>query len=258
MPEFRRIEAGAPLPPLARGECHIWWGGTALAQPHLLDWLSDRERQRWSALRQAGDRDLYLVAHALARGAMASIAGVAPSKLEFTQTCKHCGGAHGKPRLRHPALPLELSLSHSGSWAVAALAFDVPLGIDVERITPWFGQAEAAGLILSPAERARAGPAQGTQRPEALARLWTRKEAALKATGDGLLVEPSQLTMSAPGEAPALLGWNEAAMPLEPVHLRALEVDEDHAACLATIGAALRVHHQDGASLLQALSCAPL
>ncbi len=90
---------------------------------------------------------------------------------------------HGCPRLTaHPAW--QFSLSHSGDWAVCALA-DAPVGIDVERVRPvridalarrYFTEQEAALLITLP----------DTERQIAFFRLWTAKESVLKAQGIGL------------------------------------------------------------------------
>lgn len=83
-------------------------------------------------------------------------------------------GPYGKPYL--PGGP-EFSLSHGGELAVLLLA-DAPCGVDVERC----GREPAAAMrsrVLTAAEQASGRP---------FAWLWTRKEAALKLDGRGLVL----------------------------------------------------------------------
>ncbi|MEW6167301.1 MAG: 4'-phosphopantetheinyl transferase superfamily protein [Pseudomonadota bacterium] len=86
----------------------------------------------------------------------------------------------GKPRLD---LPLDFSLSHCAGRVVCALCEGGPVGVDVEPL----GDARAADFphYLHPAEQAWAGA-----EPARFYALWTRKEAVVKAAGDGLLRLP--------------------------------------------------------------------
>lgn len=99
----------------------------------------------------------------------------------------------GKPQLltwapRRQALP-QFSVSHSGRWALIALSADQAVGVDAEA----WASASTPGLVsavcasLHPAERLHLYSAPGTsQAHQRLYRLWTRKEAVVKALGCGL------------------------------------------------------------------------
>ncbi|MCZ0971448.1 hypothetical protein O1L55_08100 [Streptomyces albulus] len=81
----------------------------ASADLGLLSLLDATERDRYRQFLREQPRALYLTAHALAREVIAAQYGVRPAALRFAAVCKHCTGAHGKPRLVDPPFPLELS-----------------------------------------------------------------------------------------------------------------------------------------------------
>jgi len=93
--------------------------------------LTRSERERAASLRQPEARADFIASHALVRHVAAALAGVEPARLTLVQQCRHCGGAHGPPRLAE--LPhLRVSLSHAGG-IVAAAASWWPVGIDLQR-----------------------------------------------------------------------------------------------------------------------------
>lgn len=237
-------------PPLRAGECHVWWASPAAAGAPLVALLDAAERERWSRFRRDEDRARYLVAHALKRIVLAGYLGVPPGALAFAARCPRCGGAHGKPRLGEPYGALEFSLSHSGDRVALAVARGVPVGVDVERLAPERDRGSLAAAVLSAAEQETMAALPQARRGAALLRYWTRKEALLKATGDGLAVAPTSLTVSAPEAAPALLAW--AAEP--PLGARVALFDLDpgprHIASLAVLGACVAIAERDAGDLL--------
>ncbi|MFZ4070024.1 MAG: 4'-phosphopantetheinyl transferase family protein [Caulobacterales bacterium] len=91
--------------------------------------------------------------------------------------------AHGKPVL-DPADKIGFNLSHSGDTAVFAVGPPVMLGVDIEALAPM--PEGVAQRFFAPAETAALLALAGAARDEAFTRLWTRKEAVLKAIGAGL------------------------------------------------------------------------
>ena len=85
---------------------------------------------------------------------------------------------------------------------------------------------------------------------------WTRKEALLKATGDGLRVAPAALTVTPPDAPPALVAWEATAPLAAAAHLFDLSPGSGHVASLAVLGPRLGVVERDGDALLAALSSA--
>lgn len=98
---------------------------------------------------------------------------------ELVRRCGACAGPHGKPEVRGGEA--HVSLSRTGTLVVVAVTAAGPVGVDVEtdEATSFAG---FAGVALAPGERA------GTVAQRA--RLWTAKEAVLKAAGVGLTVDP--------------------------------------------------------------------
>ncbi|MFV0127751.1 4'-phosphopantetheinyl transferase family protein [Streptomyces sp. HMX112] len=215
------------------GECHVWIA-EAVSVPALLPLLDDHERRRHEAFVREKDRALYLTAHALLRQTVAAqLDGVKPGEVCFAHVCKHCDAdrPHGKPAVA--GSPLELSLSHSGGLVAVALSLAGPVGVDIEET--------AAGRdlplnVLSAPERAALDRVPDAERPWAFTRYWARKEAVLKATGDGLMVDPARLTVSPPDAPAALAEWRERPEPHLPVRLHDVDAGEGHRAAVAVLG----------------------
>ncbi|WP_240468143.1 4'-phosphopantetheinyl transferase family protein [Streptomyces dangxiongensis] len=142
--------------------------------PELEDILDEDERERARRGREPGMRRRFVVAHAAVRIILGARLGRAPASLCLTR------GRWGKPRLAHVPGP-HFSLSHSGELALLALA-PRPVGVDVElsragldtmRLATRFFPAEECAWVARDGHRA-------------FARLWTRKEACVKAAGGRL------------------------------------------------------------------------
>ncbi|MBC9710969.1 4'-phosphopantetheinyl transferase superfamily protein [Streptomyces sp. TRM66268-LWL] len=226
----------------------MWWASARDAHPRLRELLDEGERARADRLRKPAARALHLTAHALARTVTAAQLGVSTDELTLTAVCKQCGGPHGKPQ---PPRPLRLSWSHSGERVVVALTLGTDIGVDVERIAPC--EQETADRVLAPPERAALAALPSAERPAGFVRYWTRKEALLKSTGDGLAVAPELLHVTAPAAAPRLLSWSGPDRPWLPLHLYDLDAGPGHLAALATVGAPVRPTRHDGSALLAAL-----
>lgn len=242
-----------PVEPLVlpAGECHVWWARPTDGPADLRRLLDADERARGERLVLAADRLRFLAAHALARLVLARYLGYDAARLRFTARCTACGQPHGKPRLADPPADLELSLSHSGERVVVAIARAVPVGVDVEQVGTE-DHRELVEDVLAPGERRALRELGPTRRRSAFLRYWVRKEALLKATGDGLTVSPALVTVSAPDQPARLLAWE--ARQAAPVHAQLIDLDpgEGLVACVALLAEARhRVVEHDGAVLLK-------
>ena len=242
------------VPSLQAGECQVWWASSAVGRAELLALLDASERGRWSRFRRDQDRARYLAAHALARIVLAGHLGVAATELGLSSVCRHCGGTdHGKPRLAAGG-GIEFSLSHSGGRVVLAVARGAAVGVDVERLDARRNIPGLIPAVLSAAEQPVVAALPEAARAAAVLRYWARKEALLKATGDGLAVAPAAITVTPPDAPPALVAW--AAAPLE-AHLFDLTPGPGHVASLAVLGPRLAVVEHDADGLLAAVAPAP-
>jgi 4'-phosphopantetheinyl transferase len=218
------------------------------AGPHLLDLLDDQERHRHAAYVRAGDRARFAVAHALTRIVAGHHAATAPRAVRYVRTIK----TYEKPRFGAAAAALEFSISHSGACILVAISRAVALGVDVERVTPTGPDASLVASVLGAGEQQAFMALPATARPWAFCRYWTRKEAVLKATGDGLQVSPVRIAVTAPGSAPALVRWSGPDRPAIAVHLHDLDAPPGYAAALATLAERVECTAHDGSALLQA------
>jgi phosphopantetheinyl transferase len=122
---------------------------------------------------------------------VAGALGLDPADLVIDRHCPRCGAAdHGRPTVRGGGI--EFSVSSSGRLAAVAVA-DRPVGVDVELARTGVAPLDAA---LSPREQDALVGLDGHRRDGALLRLWTAKEAVLKAAGRDLGDDPSRIDVA--------------------------------------------------------------
>ena len=164
--------------------------------------LSDDERERASRFRFARLKDSFAISRGILRTLLGHYLSIPPNQVRFTY------GARGKPQLDFPEANLQFNLTHSGKLAAYAFATGCKLGIDLEAVRAmpdrepivrrFFAREECEEwLRLGPAERA-----------PAFFRCWTRKEAYIKALGDGLGVPLDSFRVSLRPSQPARLLWS--------------------------------------------------
>jgi 4'-phosphopantetheinyl transferase len=113
--------------------------------------------------------------------------GVHPGCIEFDTT------AAGKPFLARPAQNLEFNLSHSGRHSLIAVAQGRPVGVDIEVRRPISDLFGVAVRVTTAREIKLLGQLPTGQIQASFFDLWTRKEALLKALGQGFLIDPRQI-----------------------------------------------------------------
>ncbi|MHC6231347.1 4'-phosphopantetheinyl transferase family protein [Arthrobacter sp. MMS24-T111] len=168
----------------------------------------------------------FLAGRLAQRDFAASLLSVSAADLATAYGCPHCGTGpdlgHGRPgyTYRGSPVPLALSLSRAGGWTLLAAVPDAApgtrLGTDIEDPART-GFDGFDGLALAPAERLALRGVTADLLPAARARLWARKEAWLKMTGEGLSRMPSSLDVL---ERPGLIDLGPAETGL-PAHLAA-------------------------------------
>ncbi len=208
---------------LSRRAVHVW--GTSLivtpsARDALTGVLAPDERERASRFRFERDRDRFVAARGRLRLLLGAYAGRPAATLRFEY------GPQGKPALRGPSRTggLRFNLSHSGDVAVYALAIGRDVGVDVEQLRAVPEMDEIVERWFPDEERLRYAAGAAGDRVRAFFELWTRREALLKARGEGLSAfgqvsgqgwalatwepSPGYLTsIAAEGERPAFDCW---------------------------------------------------
>jgi 4'-phosphopantetheinyl transferase len=200
--------------------------------------LSDDERGRAERFHFERDMRRFTVSHGLLRIILGRYLGVEPGRL-----CFHYG-THGKPYLspRSVHLPLQFNLSHSHELVLYALTLDRQIGVDVEYVRPIQDMEQIAARFFSPPEYAALCSLPESQKLEAFFNCWTRKEAYIKAIGDGLVHPLDRFQVSlAPGEPARLLSVEGAPEEAERWVLRSLTPVHGYIAALAVEGSDWRL-----------------
>ena len=199
---------------LAPDTVHVWRVGLlGSAQQVRACWavLSADERARARRFVFARDRRRFVVAHGALRQVLGRYLGRAPRAIEFAVSPR------GKPRLSVPGgAVLEFNLAHGGELALIGLAAGRAVGIDVEPVRVLPDGPAVAAHAFSVAERTSlmAASTSAAATWAAFFRYWTRKEAILKATGDGLGVPLPRLDVAWSAQTPARV------QPIEVLDLR--------------------------------------
>ncbi|MGC4891295.1 4'-phosphopantetheinyl transferase family protein [Micromonospora sp. DT227] len=185
--------AGAAVAPI---DCHKRCIDPADAHDWCEDPLSESEWARAGSRRRVAARRRLTTATPLLKATVAESADDDPRKVKLRRECPDCRGPHGHPEV--VGSTLNVSCTHAGDMVAVALCADAAVGVDV-------GQAIAdvdvdvdsmLGLVLGDAQRADFRAVHGRRaRIQAFFHCWTRKESALRATGDGLRVPMSNVTV---------------------------------------------------------------
>lgn len=198
----------SPLPspvfstPISLGEeqVHLWLLDLRRIDEHHLalahSIMSTAEHTRAQTFKRG--KDNYLASRWLLRSCLARYTGMPAGDITFARTDK------GKPFIPHS--DIQFSLSHSGHWAVLAIARGRQVGIDLEA-----GQRQRSILNIAeryyhPCEYAQLRALPAERQSDYFYRLWTLKEAFFKALGTGISagLEKSQFALHSTADQPAI------------------------------------------------------
>ncbi|HIJ61495.1 MAG TPA: 4'-phosphopantetheinyl transferase superfamily protein [Rhodospirillaceae bacterium] len=193
----------------------------------LPDWwepLDAGERQRAGRFRQAADRRLFLAAHWLTRRLLADYTGEPAAEIRILSA------TDGKPRLAgHPTV--SFSLTHTRGLVACGVAEEAEIGIDAEILDCQIQFDAVARSFFAPAEAEAIERAEGETRIELFYRLWTLKEAVVKADGRGQSIDAIAFDLTPP--VPRLLAsggaiWSLAELQPTPDHRLAVALRHRH------------------------------
>ena len=183
---------------------HIWLNYLNIHQArlkHVYPLLSADEKERSEKFKHFKHRKRFIASHGFMRDVLARYLNTQPQALVFKR------GERGKPFLDNSDsdINLQFNLSHSNNVALLAVRKDHDIGVDIEymeRDNEWaklirrfFTQPEQDNIFALPED----------QQKKAFFQVWTRKEAHMKVTGEGLHLAPGQFTVSTPPDPAAFI-----------------------------------------------------
>ena len=183
-------------------EVHLWQAALTDRPADIFEsFLSPDELRRANRFHFRKDRDHFVVARGLLRNLLAAYLGIKPSQLNFSY------GAQGKPFLLLGGQePINFNASHAQGRAAFAFTRGRNLGVDIEFVKDDFDDEVVANSFFSRAEVLALRTVPSESRKQAFFNCWTRKEAYIKARGEGLSMPLDQFDVSLrPREAAALL-----------------------------------------------------
>jgi 4'-phosphopantetheinyl transferase len=227
--------ADGPDGPESRGPIRVWRAD--LDRPDaeieaLGAHLSADERERADRFRFPADRRRFTAARGLLRVLLGRTLGVSPREIDFSY------GAFGKPALRHPAdSGLEFNLTHSQGMALIAISWGRNVGIDLEFHRQEFNFRVIADRFFTARESGQIEALPESARRSAFFRVWTLKEAFLKARGNGLWLGLDQFEVTTdPDLPPRLLETTWDPNEARRWTLHGLDVTEGFSAAMAVEG----------------------
>lgn len=231
--------AGLALPP---GEVHVWRAPLAASAGRLgalRRALSPDEVERAESFHHRRDREGFVVARGVLREILSLyLPGAWPARLRFRY------GRGGKPALEDGggAHALHFNVSHSAGLALYAFSRGRRVGVDLERVRAVRSYEEIAERHFAPEEVSALRALHDDARRESFFHCWARKEAYVKAVGEGLSLPLDRFAVSLPPELPERLLHTEYA-PAEAGRwsLRGIVPGPGYAAALVVEGHAWRL-----------------
>jgi 4'-phosphopantetheinyl transferase len=173
------------------------------------------------------DRRRFGVSHGTLRVILGRYLDCAPQQVAFGTTAK------GKPFLVQPA-GLRFNLAHSHELALVAITSVGEIGVDVEHLRPLEDIDRLARQCFARQEYEQFNALSFPQNQQAFFNCWTRKEAYIKALGDGLSYPLDQFVVSLlPAEPARLVMVSEGPAEAQQWTLQAIELGEEYAAAFA-------------------------
>ncbi len=221
---------------LSSDDVHVWCAfldQPAASLQRLAQTLSADERARAERFHFERDRKHFTAGRGVLRTILGHYLGIEAERLQF------CYGPRGKPALlaTYGGGMLCFNLSHSHGLALYAVARGREVGVDIEYVHPLTDADQIAERFFSARENAIFRTLAPEQKIEAFFNCWTRKEAYIKATGDGLSRPLDQFDVSlVPGEPARLLCVEGDAAETVRWSLRAMTPAPGYAAAIIVEG----------------------
>lgn len=221
-------------------EIHVW--SANIDQPNsviqeLTQTLSEDELKRADRFYFDKHKNRFITCRGILRNILGNYLEIAPEKIQF------CYSDRGKPALLPNNNNLYFNLSHSENMAVYAMTRKLQIGVDIEYIRPITDAEEIAKRFFSESEYKLIQSLPENQKQLAFFNCWTRKEAYIKAIGQGLAYSLDKIEVSLiPGESPRIISiggdtnlannWSIYELKLNNSYAAALAIEENNCCLL--------------------------
>jgi 4'-phosphopantetheinyl transferase len=238
---------------LADDEVHVWRVELDVltpSAPHWLSLLSPEEQDRAHRFRFDRHRRRFATTRGVLRTLLGSYLNTDPRSVRFRYSDKQ------KPALDEAFAQghLEFNVSHSEETALLAFTLDREIGVDVERVRQDSDVEAIAKHFFSESERGTLASLPASEKHAAFYRCWTRKEAFIKAKGEGLSMPLAQFDVSlAPCQRAELLATRPDPEEKKRWSVWTLDAGPEYAAALVVEGKDLRVVTALLSSVLEAV-----
>jgi 4'-phosphopantetheinyl transferase len=234
-----KIESPLALP---KDEVHLWrvdLEAIGDAESHWQEVLSSDELTRAASFHFFRDRQRFVAARACLRIILASYLRMDPGSLSFSYSKREkpsLGAAFGNSNVT-------FNVSHSGEIALIGITRGREIGIDVEKPRSDSDLEAIARRFFSVHEQSQLAALPLEEKVAAFFRCWTRKEAYIKATGDGLSLPLDQFDVFiGPGESNALVATRPDKLEAGRWLLREVPAGPGYTAALCARGQKWKLH----------------
>ncbi|GAA3403017.1 4'-phosphopantetheinyl transferase superfamily protein [Pseudarthrobacter polychromogenes] len=225
---------------------HVYWAHRRDADTGLEGILNQQERLRLNSIKCTDTAVSFLMGRSLLRRTVGHLLGCAPEHVRVELSA----GTRGKPLL--PGTDWEVSLSHSGPWVGLAITKGTAIGLDIEVVNEDWDPLPVTPMVLTPDEQRELLDIESSDRPWLFTRLWTRKEAVMKAIGKGLSPELSRTQVSTPYGTPVVCALPPSLQSQPPIRLVDLQDRPGALSSLAALTSGLvQVREHDGTALIR-------
>jgi 4'-phosphopantetheinyl transferase len=167
---------------LSERDIHVWTlriGASGAVAAKFEPALAVDEKDRAARLHFDHLRQSFVITRGVLRGLLGCYLRLHPARIRFKY------GSKGKPTLASGG-NIEFNATHSGGRAMFAFTMGCQIGVDLELMRPLAETQQIADRFFCPEEAAEIRSLPPSEREHAFFRCWTRKEAYIKAIGDGL------------------------------------------------------------------------
>jgi 4'-phosphopantetheinyl transferase len=221
---------------LCKDNVHVWCVSLDVDAKHansFMQILAEDERTRAQRIRIENSRRYYVAARGFLRMILSAYLKMRPEHLEFQYN------QYGKPAILSGSdtTGISFNMSHSHGLALYGIALDRKLGVDIEKIREDMPHVKIAKRFFSIQEYAALLTLPPEQQKNAFFSCWTRKEAYLKARGEGIFSSLSGFSVSfLPGEPVSLLDHQLGIQEISRWSVINIDVGPDYKAALVVEG----------------------